>query len=419
MFSRNRTIIFLLLLGVLNAQSVFNAYGLGLSKSTHHTASAGAGSIGLVPTFHPGVSFDNPATWPGLQFTYVSGSYSNRNVEIGSQVSSNYGNGFDKIQFVIPIQNRFAIGLSLKSVNDHNAYFKTDSTRINFQDRDLIFNKEFRSGGGILAGSFGFAIPMNDRMGLGFSFDKLFGSTRNEESLILNSVHYRLFNIKTYSGSVFNINFAGNFYDAKNVIVTGYARVSMTREPVSGTQYQFDLFEDINDNYSFDTDDYPATIDVDTVKVSNIYAPSSFSFGMNTQFNNDLNVFGEFQLWTDQAINGKYNSIYKDQIGSKSHLGGGLVKFGKMGARSWPDRITMRFGIFKESYLLKNSGRKINEDGITVGFGYKFAATGSQLDIAYRTGTRFMTNDYKESIQEFTIGLSLGDIWFLRRRGKQ
>ena len=144
MFSSNRTIIFLLLLGVLNAQSVFNAYGLGLSKSTHHTASAGAGSIGLVPTFHPGVSFDNTATWPGLQFTYVSGSYSNRSIEIGSQVSSNYGNGFDKIQFVIPIQNRFAIGLSLKPVNDHNAYFKTDSTRINFQGRDLIFNKEFR-----------------------------------------------------------------------------------------------------------------------------------------------------------------------------------------------------------------------------------------------------------------------------------
>jgi len=48
----------------------------------------------------------------------------------------------------------------------------------------------------------------------------------------------------------------------------------------------------------------------------------------------------------------------------------------------------------------------------------KFAATGNQLDVAYRTGARFMTNDYKESIQEFTIGLSLGDIWFLRRRAK-
>ena len=418
MFSRNRTIISLLLLGVLNAQSVFNAYGLGLSKSTHHTASAGAGSIGLVPTFHPGVSFDNPATWPGLQFTYVSGSYSNRSIEIGSQVSSNYGNGFDKIQFVIPIQNRFAIGLSLKPVNDHNAYFKTDSTRMSFQGRDLTFNKEFRSGGGILAGSFGFAIPMNDRMGLGLSFDKLFGSSRDEESLILNSVHYRLFNIKTYSGSVFNINYAGKFYDAKNVMVTGYARISMTSEPVSGTQYQFDLFEDINDNYSFDTDDYPATIDVDTIKVSNIYAPSSFSLGLNAGFNNDLNIFGEFQLWNDQATNGKYTSIYKDQIGSKLHVGGGLVKFGKIGARSWQDRITMRFGIFKESYLLKNSGRKINENGITVGFGFKFGATGNQLDVAYRTGARFMTNDYKESIQEFTIGLSLGDIWFLRRREK-
>jgi hypothetical protein len=79
----------------------------------------------------------------------------------------------------------------------------------------------------------------------------------------------------------------------------------------------------------------------------------------------------------------------------------------------------MRFGIFKESYTLKNSGRKINENGISVGIGFKFAATGNQLDVAYRTGARSITNDYKETIQEFTIGLSLGDVWFLRRRTKQ
>ncbi|MBC8344930.1 MAG: hypothetical protein ISR82_02370 [Candidatus Marinimicrobia bacterium] len=419
MYFRNKLSITILFIGLLGAQSVFNAYGLGMSISTHHTASAGAGSIGLVPSFYPGVSLDNPATWPGLNFSYVSGSYGNRSIGIGKNGNRNYGNGFDKIQFVIPIKNRFAIGLSLKPVNDHNAYFKTDSTRMNFQGRDIIFNKEFRSGGGILAGSFGISLPMNDRMGFGLSFDRLFGSSRDEETLILDSVHYRLFNIKTYSGSTFSLNFAGKFYDERDIMVTGYARISMTGEPISGTQYQFDLFEDKNDNYSFDTDDYPATIGVDTIDVSNIYAPSSFSIGLNAGFKNDLNIFGEFQLWNDQATNGNYSSIYTDQIGSKTHLGGGVIKFGKMGARSWQDRITMRLGTFKESYVLKNSGRKINENGISVGIGFKFAATGNQLDIAYRTGSRFMTKDYKESIQEFTIGLSLGDIWFLRRRAKQ
>jgi len=411
--------ISLLLLNYIHAQSVFNAYGLGLSKSGHYTATSGAGSIGLVPTFHPGVSLDNPATWPGLKFTYISGSYNSRSVGLENRNDITYGNGLDKIQFVIPIQDRYAIGVSLKLVNNHNSYFKTDSSTFDFQGKNLITNKEFRSGGGLLAGSFGVSFPMNEKMGLGFSVDRLFGSSRDEHSLVLNDIHYRMFNIRTYSGTVMNLNFAGNFYNDNDLIVLAFARISMTGKPVSGTLYQFDLFEDRNDNYTYDPDDYPATVNVDTIEVSDIYAPNSFSFGLNAGFRNDLNIFGEFQIWSDEASSANYESIYTDQIGSKTHFGGGIVKFGNIGARAWQDKLTFRLGAFKESYGLKYSGKTINENGITMGIGFKFAVTGNQLDFSYRTGSRSINGDYKELVKEFNIGLSLGDVWFLRRREKQ
>ena len=411
--------ISLLLLNYIHAQSVFNAYGLGLSKSGHYTATSGAGSIGLVPTFHPGVSLDNPATWPGLKFTYISGSYNSQSVGLDNRNNITYGNGLDKIQFVIPIQDRYAIGVSLKLVNNHNSYFKTDSSTFDFQGKNLITNKEFRSGGGLLAGSFGVSFPMNEKMGLGFSVDRLFGSSRDEHSLVLNDIHYRMFNIRTYSGTVMNLNFAGNFYNDNDLIVLAFARISMTGKPVSGTLYQFDLFEDRNDNYTYDPDDYPATVNVDTIEVSDIYAPNSFSFGLNAGFRNDLNIFGEFQIWSDEASSANYESIYTDQIGSKTHFGGGLVKFGNIGARAWQDKLTFRLGAFKESYGLKYSGKTINENGITMGIGFKFAVTGNQLDFSYRTGSRSINGDYKELVKEFNIGLSLGDVWFLRRREKQ
>ena len=411
--------ISLLLLNYIHAQSVFNAYGLGLSKSGHYTATSGAGSIGLVPTFHPGVSLDNPATWPGLKFTYISGSYNSRSVGLENRNDITYGNGLDKIQFVIPIQDRYAIGVSLKLVNNHNSYFKTDSSTFDFQGKNLITNKEFRSGGGLLAGSFGVSFPMNEKMGLGFSVDRLFGSSRDEHSLVLNDIHYRMFNIRTYSGTVMNLNFAGNFYNDNDLIVLAFARISMTGKAVSGTLYQFDLFEDRNDNYTYDPDDYPATVNVDTIEVSDIYAPNSFSFGLNAGFRNDLNIFGEFQIWSDEASSANYESIYTDQIGSKTHFGGGIVKFGNIGARAWQDKLTFRLGAFKESYGLKYSGKTINENGITMGIGFKFAVTGNQLDFSYRTGSRSINGDYKELVKEFNIGLSLGDVWFLRRREKQ
>jgi len=411
--------ISLLLLNYIHAQSVFNAYGLGLSKSGHYTATSGAGSIGLVPTFHPGVSLDNPATWPGLKFTYISGSYNSQSVSLDNRNNITYGNGLDKIQFVIPIQDRYAMGVSLKLVNNHNSYFKTDSSTFDFQGKNLITNKEFRSGGGLLAGSFGVSFPMNEKMGLGFSVDRLFGSSRDEHSLVLNDIHYRMFNIRTYSGTVMNLNFAGNFYNDNDLIVLAFARISMTGKPVSGTLYQFDLFEDRNDNYTYDPDDYPATVNVDTIEVSDIYAPNSFSFGLNAGFRNDLNIFGEFQIWNDEASSANYESIYTDQIGSKTHFGGGLVKFGNIGARAWQDKLTFRLGAFKDSYGLKYSGKTINENGITMGIGFKFAVTGNQLDFSYSTGSRSINGDYKELVKEFNIGLSLGDVWFLRRREKQ
>lgn len=260
---------------------------------------------------------------------------------------------------------------------------------------------------------------MNEKMGLGFSVDRLFGSSRDEHSLVLNDIHYRMFNIRTYSGTVMNLNFAGNFYNDNDLIVLAFARISMTGKPVSGTLYQFDLFEDRNDNYTYDPDDYPATVNVDTIEVSDIYAPNSFSFGLNAGFRNDLNIFGEFQIWSDEASSANYESIYTDQIGSKTHFGGGIVKFGNIGARAWQDKLTFRLGAFKESYGLKYSGKTINENGITMGIGFKFAVTGNQLDFSYRTGSRSINGDYKELVKGFNIGLSLGDVWFLRRREKQ
>ena len=126
--------------------------------------------------------------------------------------SKNNGNGFEKIQFVIPIRERFGFGVSIKPVNNHNSFFRTDTSTIDFQGKPITANKEFRSGGGIMAGSVGLALPLNKKMGLGLSIDRLFGSSRDEHSMVLNSISYRLFNIRTYNGSTFNLDFAGQFF---------------------------------------------------------------------------------------------------------------------------------------------------------------------------------------------------------------
>ena len=85
----------------------------------------------------------------------------------------------------------------------------------------------------------------------------------------------------------------------------------MTNEPVSGNLYNFDLFEDVNNNYTFDCNDYPNEVQVDTTDINDIYAPNSIALGINLTMTNNINLFGEFQTWRDKATNINYGSIFK------------------------------------------------------------------------------------------------------------
>jgi|TARA_B110000263_G_scaffold100091_1_gene87500 hypothetical protein len=410
---------YLIIASFAMSQSIFNGYGLGLSRTSFHSSVNGAGSIGLVPSFHPGVSMDNTATWPGLNFTYISGSFSNQANGTKNTSVVNQAARFNKLQFVIPIRERYGLGLSVKPLNNHNSFFTTDTMAFNFDGKDIFSRKEFRSGGGIMEASLGLALPLNSRMGLGISINHLFGSSRDEQSAIINNTYYRMFNLRTYTGSTFDFDFAGQLYNNNNLSISTFARVGLTNKPVSGKLYKFNFYEDSNNSYSFDTDDYPGDLVVDTTSISNIYSPNSFSFGLNVGFKNDLNIFSEFQMWNDEATNTNYASIFNDQIGSKFHFGGGMIRFGNLNARAWQDQITFRLGAYQDKYSLRYSGNSLIENGISIGFGFKFATTGNQIDFSFRNGTRSITEGQKELFKEITIGVSLGDMWFLRRRAKQ
>ena len=132
MFVRKLLLIIIFLINYSYPQSIFNSFGLGINRTSYHTSVNGAGSIGLVPTFHPGVSMENVATWPGLNYTFVSGSYSNQLYGNEKNDISNEAGAFSNIQFIIPIRDRYGFGLSLKPLNNHNSFFTNDTSQIDF-----------------------------------------------------------------------------------------------------------------------------------------------------------------------------------------------------------------------------------------------------------------------------------------------
>ena len=155
------------------------------------------------------------------------------------------------------------------------------------------------------------------------------------------------------------------------------------------------------------------------MRAGSIYSPNAFSLGLNIDFKNSVNTYFEFQLWNDNSQNMKNFSLFNDRVVSSNHLGLGIVKFGNINDKDWQDKITFRLGVYRKDYKLLTIGNSIIENGLSAGLGIKFGNTANQLDLSYNNGTRSSKNNFNESFKQFSIGISVGDIWFLRRRTKQ
>ena len=410
---------FILLLSITYSQSIYNSHGLGIMNSSYHSSSDGLGSIGLIPSFASKVSLNNPSTWSHLDFSYINTSFLSQSFELKNSNSNSLSSQFNGIQFLIPIRGKYAIGLTVKPINSHNTYMQTDTLHVQYYDDSINSFKEFRSGGGIMASNFAFTLPINAKMNIGFGYDNYFGSSRNEKSIILNDIYYRSLNIISYKGSKYNTYFSGEIFESDKLLISLYSGVGKTLRPISGYSYNFELFEDSDRNFVPSSNDFPSDAEVDTVHLENIYAPNDFNVGFNIDFKNSLNTYFEFQQWNDNAENMDFISLYNDQILSKNHIGIGLVKFGDLDAKDWQDKVTLRLGLYRKNYRYIMARNDVIENGLSIGFGIKFGNTGNQLDLSFKNGNRSSVDYFNESFREISVGISIGDVWFLRRRAKQ
>lgn len=60
----------------------------------------------------------------------------------------------------------------------------------------------------------------------------------------------------------------------------------------------------------------------------------------------------------------------------------------------------------------------MNEYGISLGFGLNFGATNNQIDVGFLWGSRTSPLPIEENFRQFNVSLSIGDVWFVKRRAR-
>ena len=80
------------------------------------------------------------------------------------------------------------------------------------------------------------------------------------------------------------------------------------------------------------------------------------------------------------------------------------------------DEFENKFSINYQNFNVENF-KKVSEIGLGIGFGLNFGITGNQIDFGYNVSKRKnILNVDNELLQNFSIGISVADLWFVKRR---
>ena len=417
------------------SQGPFNSYGIGDLQDWNSASAGGSSSLGLVSSYRQNISLSNPTTWPNLKYTFLSLSYNG----FESTLKNNSKNGYSNLQsaqLIIPIKNKYAIGIELHPYS----YQKIDmidslgNDLIAFEDT-LDLQKQFVQAGGVMAFDISASTSIFSRTNLALTFQLLFGSSRQSKNLLVDEIPYAISSRLNYSGVntlIFLKHYAFGF--------DFFLRSQFAFKPLEAIQTKLYPYFDTNKNgyHDFSYDylnpgyDFPNPNDVpgpEQSRISNIHEPLSFSFGVSNTIYQRFQVSFEYQKSKENAsYSNQIPNGFNKRIIENDKISFGAIWYPNKQSFKFLDNLTFRSGLFfnnfatdelsDDSTIRIKSKNNVTEFGYSIGFGYKFKAVGNQIDFAYSSSLKsFEASDFSEErLRGFQIGISIADIWFIKRR---
>jgi len=409
-------------LSLLVGQGTMNGFGLGHFYENQGITSAGNGLNSLVPGFQSNVSLSNPSTWHHLKYTHLSLSYSGDENTISDLPLLNRYSGLSYASWIVPIKSKGSFGLALVPYADQRITLTgTDTSFIAFDDTLNLLNSFDRSGG-IMAFKVGTSYLIRENLSVGLSVDMLFGSSRQNESIFFDGSSIIQTSRTRYSGVLGEVFISFVLQEKINL----FASVKQTLRGLDGIYTEKHLFDDANGNGYHDYGnplDFPLPDSVsskDEIRLTGIHKPKQFSFGVQSKLNKQTSISFEFSTIKDKGTISDYLTLpINNWIDHSNDFKLSLVRFPNDISLDLVDKISFRTGLMYKSHTLALSNAIVSEVGGSLGLGFKFKAVGNQVDINYYFGKRQYSDTFKtEIIQQMQVGVSLGDLWFVKRRQK-
>lgn len=442
---------------VAQDNSPFSRYGIGDLVPTSNVANRGFGGLSAGFTDYLSVNFNNPASYSSFEARKEAKSkklsagravldiglnFDSRTLtEPGNPLKFKASNAlFSYVQVGMPIKKDWGVTFGLRPVSriSYNIYrqerlidpitgLPIDSALTRFQG----------DGGSYIASvGTGFAVFSKLRT------DSIRGGMVEKLSVGFNGGYY--FGKKDYTSRRTLINDTVGYYQANYETKTTYGNLFFT----AGVQYMLPLkknllltigaygnwgqklnaSEDIL-RETFVFDENLGNVRLDSVSdqrdvKGKIEIPASYTVGFMLQKYAVVNKEGGWMVGMDFSQQNWDNYRYygkKDSVKNKWELKVG-GEFRPVPKRNYFSYVAYRFGFFTGPDYIK-TGQNLSQTGVSFGLGLPMKINrqapnqNTNINLAFEYSKRGNNDNLlKESLFRFSLGFSLSDIWFIKRR---
>lgn len=408
----------------------YTKYGIGELRNGDNTAIKAMGSITSAYSSPLQINTDNPASYSSLlRTTYEVGGFAQtRNVTgTADNVPLSYTTGTASaayMRFAVPVGRKGGLCFGFRPVS-HVFYSLVDTLAVNFgggSHTDTSI-KSYNADGSLNYAFIGGSVKVAQGLSLGANVGFLFGTIRSS-SLLIPNTNVLVPPVYAYRSEFSRYTRTGGVYwkvgaqyelklDSMNTLHFG-ATFSLNQKLTQHfSEYHISSFV-FSDTIPRDT-----AYSISEAK-GKLTMPTSYSAGVMLTHGARWSVGIDYTATRWSEFHSDLNPYMNVGIASSAYriaAGGGFTPDATNGKR-YLARGTYKLGAFYGTEYIAPNNTTLPNYGVTAGFTLPFKRSLSQVHTAFEFGTLGTTANglMKQNYFRFSVGLSLNDLWFVKRR---
>ncbi|PSK92550.1 hypothetical protein [Taibaiella chishuiensis] len=404
------------------ANSPYSRYGMGDMSDTRHASLRSMGGIGSAYTDYFSVNSFNPASYSFLKVTTLDFAFEGRSKSIYMDgVSTNSGTAtISYVNVGIPMGKHAGMSFGISPVS--NTYYNSNDTLsgVNGIGKAIV---NYNGSGSMQYAYLGLSGKYKG-FSLGFNAGYMFGNVRNTSTFSNNdTTHSRNSEFSKYNG-IGGLYWKGGIMYRAQLPKEKYLSIGATLTLSQKLNIDRDVY---NVAYNYVTNSSGVTeLLSDTITGSGtgfkgkMQLPAEYSFGIHYGKDFNWSVGADF-IYTDWSKFSNFGN--RDRIAQNAYRMsvGGEITPNSSAVKNYFSTVTYRLGAYYGKDNLQFDNTNITYVGGTVGATFplkrnynQFGRVNTALDIGQR-GT-IQNNLAREFYVKFTLGFSLNDIWFQKRK---